>query len=140
MKPQSKQTIKIKGGYETKIQTNKQNKGGHETTIQTNKQNKGGHETTIQTNKQNKGGHETTIQTNKQNKEGHDTTISTNKQNKGATLYVQKPPIKAHADVSKGARDLTFGLSLNPWLKVFRINNEFRILRMTFYRKSASKC
>ena len=26
------------------------------------------------------------------------------------------------------------------WVKVFRINPEFRILRLTFYRKSASKC
>ena len=27
-----------------------------------------------------------------------------------------------------------------PWVKVFRINPEFRILRLTFQRKSASKC
>ena len=26
------------------------------------------------------------------------------------------------------------------WVKVFRINSEFRILRLTFQRKSASKC
>ena len=26
------------------------------------------------------------------------------------------------------------------WVKVFRINPEFRILRLTFHRKSASKC
>ena len=26
------------------------------------------------------------------------------------------------------------------WVKVFRIIPEFRILRLTFYRKSASKC
>ena len=26
------------------------------------------------------------------------------------------------------------------WMKVFRINPEFRILRLTFHRKSASKC
>ena len=26
------------------------------------------------------------------------------------------------------------------WVKVFKINPEFRILRLTFYRKSASKC
>ena len=28
----------------------------------------------------------------------------------------------------------------DPWVKVFRINPEFRILRLTFHRKSASKC
>ena len=28
----------------------------------------------------------------------------------------------------------------NTWVKVFRINPEFRILRLTFQRKSASKC
>ena len=28
----------------------------------------------------------------------------------------------------------------NAWVKVFRINPEFRILRLTFRRKSASKC
>ena len=28
----------------------------------------------------------------------------------------------------------------NSWVKVFRINPEFRILRLTFHRKSASKC
>ena len=35
------------------------------------------------------------------------------------------------------------GLTLNrvsTWVKVFRINPEFRILRLTFQRKSASKC
>ena len=26
------------------------------------------------------------------------------------------------------------------WVKVFRINPEFRILRLTFHKKSASKC
>ena len=26
------------------------------------------------------------------------------------------------------------------WVKVFRINPEFRILKLTFHRKSASKC
>ena len=26
------------------------------------------------------------------------------------------------------------------WVKVFKINPEFRILRLTFHRKSASKC
>ena len=29
---------------------------------------------------------------------------------------------------------------LNAWVKVFRIICEFRILRLTFYRQSASKC
>ena len=28
----------------------------------------------------------------------------------------------------------------NAWVKVFRINPEFNILRLTFHRKSASKC
>ena len=28
---------------------------------------------------------------------------------------------------------------LNPWVKVFRIIPEFRILKLTFHRKSASK-
>ena len=27
-----------------------------------------------------------------------------------------------------------------PWVKVFRVIPEFRILRLTFHRKSASKC
>ena len=31
-------------------------------------------------------------------------------------------------------------LCYNTWMKVFRINPEFRILRLTFQRKSASKC
>ena len=31
-------------------------------------------------------------------------------------------------------------LSYNTWMKVFMINPEFRILRLTFHRKSASKC
>ena len=30
-------------------------------------------------------------------------------------------------------------LILETWVKVFRINPEFRILRLTFHRKSASK-
>ena len=30
--------------------------------------------------------------------------------------------------------------SYSTWVKVFRINPEFRILRLTFQRKSASKC
>ena len=29
---------------------------------------------------------------------------------------------------------------MHTWVKVFRINPEFRISRLTFYRKSASKC
>ena len=29
---------------------------------------------------------------------------------------------------------------VDSWVKVFRINPEFRILRLTFHRKSASKC
>ena len=29
---------------------------------------------------------------------------------------------------------------INTWVKVFRINPEFRILTLTFQRKSASKC
>ena len=29
---------------------------------------------------------------------------------------------------------------MSAWVKVFRINPEFRILRLTFHRKSASKC
>ena len=31
-------------------------------------------------------------------------------------------------------------LLIYPWVKVFRINPEFKILRLTFHRKSASKC
>ena len=31
-------------------------------------------------------------------------------------------------------------LFIKAWVKVFRINPEFRILRLTFHRKSASKC
>ena len=30
--------------------------------------------------------------------------------------------------------------SIAPWVKVIRINPEFRVLRLTFHRKSASKC
>ena len=29
---------------------------------------------------------------------------------------------------------------VTPWVKVFRIIPDFRILRLTFHRKSASKC
>ena len=29
---------------------------------------------------------------------------------------------------------------LHAWVKIFRINLEFKILRLTFHRKSASKC
>ena len=32
------------------------------------------------------------------------------------------------------------GFCAYAWMKVFRINPEFRILRLTFHRKSASKC
>ena len=31
-------------------------------------------------------------------------------------------------------------LRINSWVKVFRIFPEFRILRLTFHRKSATKC
>ena len=34
----------------------------------------------------------------------------------------------------------TFLVTVNAWVKVFRINPEFRILRLTFHRKSASNC
>ena len=33
-----------------------------------------------------------------------------------------------------------FTISVVTWVKVFRITPEFRILRLTFQRKSASKC
>ena len=42
-----------------------------------------------------------------------------------------------------GSRDENLHLSgkvFSAWLKVFRINPEFRILRLTFHRRSASKC
>ena len=32
------------------------------------------------------------------------------------------------------------GRAGNSWIKVFRIIPDFRILRLTFHRKSASKC
>ena len=31
-------------------------------------------------------------------------------------------------------------IAMYAWVKVFRIIPEFRILRLTFHRKSASKC
>ena len=36
--------------------------------------------------------------------------------------------------------EVTGTTSKLSWVKVFRIISEFRILRLTFYRKSASKC
>ena len=35
---------------------------------------------------------------------------------------------------------LIMALSSYAWVKVFRIIPEFRVLRLTFHRKSASKC
>ena len=35
---------------------------------------------------------------------------------------------------------IVFGADPIAWLKVFRIVPEFRILRLTFQRKSATKC
>ena len=40
--------------------------------------------------------------------------------------------------ISWGGLDLA--VLCTPWVKVFRIILEFRILRLTFHRKSASKC
>ena len=39
-------------------------------------------------------------------------------------------------------RDLTFSIASRwlPWVKVSRINPELKILRLTFLKKSASKC
>ena len=37
------------------------------------------------------------------------------------------------------ANTLKYPYSCNAWVKVFRIIPEFRILRLTFHRKSASK-
>ena len=36
--------------------------------------------------------------------------------------------------------NLSGGFILYPWVKVFRIIPEFMIFRLTFHRKSASKC
>ena len=40
----------------------------------------------------------------------------------------------------KVCRLLVIECNLVTWVKVFRINPKFRILRLTFHRKSASKC
>ena len=58
-----------------------------------------------------------------------------------------KPPTKAHADVSTAASVLTVNLEMfvrilfcaYTWVKVFRINPEIRILRLTFYAKVSLK-
>ena len=39
-----------------------------------------------------------------------------------------------------GHNYLKTGFMLLSWVKVFRIIPEFKILRLTFHRKSASKC
>ena len=46
-------------------------------------------------------------------------------------IIVTKGTDQSHGVYVKGG--------LHPWVKVFRINLEFRILRLTFHRKSASK-
>ena len=45
--------------------------------------------------------------------------------------------VKMGAGELSGAIDMT---KVSACTKVFRINPEFRILRLTFHRKSASKC
>ena len=85
-------------------------------------------------------------------------------------IYVQKPHLRAHADISSRLEVINivcvfiFSQTLctrvtkaqaslqicagspesliidNAWVKVFRVIPEFRILRLTFHRKSASKC
>ena len=42
--------------------------------------------------------------------------------------------------VGKGLASLRLRCLTLPWVKVFWINPEFRILTLTFHRKSASKC
>ena len=42
--------------------------------------------------------------------------------------------------VSRIKRTVSIRVLLSIWVKVFRIIPEFRILRLTFHRKSASKC
>ena len=37
-------------------------------------------------------------------------------------------------------KDCFKNVNITAWMKVFRIIPEFRILRLTFHRKSASKC
>ena len=53
--------------------------------------------------------------------------------------------IRVHAPSGMGIAGSDVFSLLDPhdkptWVKVFRINLEFRILRLTFHRKSASKC
>ena len=43
------------------------------------------------------------------------------------------PPLETHVTIWNQRL-------LNTWVKIFRINPEFRILRLTFHRKSTSKC
>ena len=48
--------------------------------------------------------------------------------------------INMHAKQSSGTKGLKFVLILTYMGEAFRINPEFRILRLTSQRKSASKC
>ena len=43
-------------------------------------------------------------------------------------------------ETSKNLENLDVASVAISWMKVFRIIPEFRILRLTFHRKSASKC
>ena len=62
----------------------------------------------------------------------------TKKDDKLAVSSLTDEDIKAIVQLSKDER---IGEKVNnTWVKVFRINPEFRILRPTFHRKSASKC
>ena len=48
----------------------------------------------------------------------------------------KKPDYNPYDD----AEEDEYGMVGNTWVKVFSIIPEFRILRLTFHRKSASKC
>ena len=53
---------------------------------------------------------------------------------------ISKTAYKMAAILVMWDRSLIYCPTLYTWVKVFRINPESRILRLTFYRKSASRC
>ena len=55
------------------------------------------------------------------------------------SLYFRNPSSEGQYIAQVCAYDFNFFPNLT-WMKVFRINPKFRILRLTFHKKSASKC
>ena len=63
------------------------------------------------------------------------------KKEKEKKLASEKPNEEEEQGADKGPElDGRWDMITTTWIKVFRSFPEFRILRLTFHRKSASKC